>query len=235
MLDDQKYECAGYRVRLFLSVDLSGSTQFKNSTDGETREQASPKWVTTFEDFYRDFPAKFRSKYASHKTAQVGNDDCPELWKAVGDELVFCGRVTNRKTVLVAVMSFVDTLQDYRKTFVSKSLPLNLKGSAWIAAFPEPNRAINLRSTGEGADFLTASEALENAADTRPFEYDFLGKSIDTGFRIGSFARPERFILSVELAQLLARSDLAPAQDGPGPELAQLTSFVADWITGSAA
>ena len=52
--------------------------------------------------------------------------------------------------------------------------------------------------------YLTASETLEAAADAQPFEFDFLGKAIDTGFRVASLAKPERFALSVQLARLLA-------------------------------
>lgn len=204
MADAEKFTCARFRVRLFLSVDLSGSTAFKNSQDGETRDRASPKWVTIFETFYRDFPAKFRSKYALLKTPQTGTDACPKLWKAVGDELVFCGRVNNRKSVMIALMAFIQTLHDYRKSFSEEGLPLNLKGAGWLASFPEPNRAVNLRSSGDGVNYLTASEALEAAADEQPFEYDFLGKAIDTGFRVASFAKPERFVLSVQLARLLS-------------------------------
>ena len=93
MNNEERFTCAQFRVRLFLSVDLSGSTAFKNSQDGEARDQASPKWVTAFDAFYRGFPAKFRSSYALRKTSQSGSDNCPKLWKAVGDELIFCGRV----------------------------------------------------------------------------------------------------------------------------------------------
>lgn len=202
--EDARYSAAQFRVRLFLSVDLSGSTAFKNSHDGEVREHASPKWVTTFETFYRDFPAKFRSAYTGMKTPQSGNDVCPDLWKAVGDELVFCGRVNNRKSVMVALMAFIQTLHDYRRIFTEEKISLNLKGAGWLASFPEPNRAVQLRETAENANYITASEALEAAADAQPFEYDFLGKAIDTGFRVASFAKPERFALSVQLARLLS-------------------------------
>lgn len=204
MSDDKRFTCAEFRVRLFLSVDLSGSTAFKNSQDGKILDRASPKWVTTFENFYRNFPARFRSNYAQSKTIQSGADDCPKLWKAVGDELVFCGRVSNRKSVMFALMSFIQTLHDYRNLFLDEDLPLNLKGAGWLASFPEPNRAVTLRSNGDGSNFLTASEALEAAADETPFDYDFLGKAIDTGFRVVSFSKPERFALSVQLARLLA-------------------------------
>lgn len=53
---ESRYRSADYRVRLLLSVDLSGSTDFKSSSDGEQREHANPKWVRAFEAFYRDFP-----------------------------------------------------------------------------------------------------------------------------------------------------------------------------------
>ncbi|TVP72294.1 MAG: hypothetical protein EA339_07220 [Rhodobacteraceae bacterium] len=105
---------------------------------------------------------------------------------------------------MIALMAFIETLHEYRILFSEEGLPLNLKGAGWLASFPEPNRAVNLRNSGDGANYLTASEALEAAADEQPFEYDFLGKAIDTGFRVASFAKPERFVLSVQLARLLA-------------------------------
>lgn len=213
--EDPQFTCANYRVRLFLSVDLSGSTAFKNSEAGEQRERASPKWVTTFETFYRDFPAKFRTNYASTKNPQSGNDGCPSLWKAVGDELIFCGRVNNRKSIITALMSFINTLHDYRKLLSDEEIPLNLKGAGWLAAFPEPNRAVQLRNTTSGSSFLTASEALEAQADEQPFEYDFLGKAIDTGFRIAGIAKPERFVLSVQLARLLVSGGPGTGFDHP--------------------
>lgn len=209
--NNERFTAAEFRVRLFLSVDLSGSTAFKNSHDGEQRERASPRWVTIFETFYRDFPAKFRSQYQEAKTSRSGKDNCPSLWKAVGDELVFCGRVSNRNSVMTSLMAFIDTLHAYRKLLSDENIPLNVKGAGWLATFPEPNRAVQLRNLEANENFLTASEALESAADKQPFEYDFLGKAIDTGFRVASLAKPERFALSVQLARLLASSE-----DGSG-------------------
>ena len=47
------------------------------------------------------------------------------------------------------------------------------------------------------------SEALESAADDEPFEHDFLGKAIDTGFRVAASAERSRFAISVQLARVL--------------------------------
>lgn len=208
---EKRFSPADYRVRLFLSVDLSGSTAFKNSTNGEDRNAgATPKWVTVFEQFYTDFPARFRTNYELNKSAQAGSDNCPVLWKAVGDELVFCGRTTNKFSIGLALNAFIDTLHEYRDGLLDDDGILDVKGAAWLAAFPEPNRAVQMRRPKDGLDLLTASEALELAADIHPYDYDFLGKAIDTGFRVASSAKPERFVLSVQLARLIAenRSDI---------------------------
>lgn len=197
---DARFKEADYRVRLFLSVDLSGSTAFKNSSKGEDRSGgATPKWVTVFEQFYSDFPAQLKTQHDREKNGKSGNDSCPMLWKAVGDELVFCSRVTNKTSIATALNAFISTIYAYRKILAGEDAGLDVKGAAWLAAFPEPNRAVQLRA----AELLSASEALERAADDKPFDYDFLGKAIDTGFRVASAAKPEKFVLSVQLARLL--------------------------------
>ncbi len=200
-----RFEAAEYRVRLFLSVDLSGSTAFKNSKDGEARKAgATPNWVTVFQKFYSDFPSLLAAEFQRQKNASMGSDVCPKLWKAVGDELVFCGRVTNKKSCAVALDAFVKTLHDYRKRLTDQDIALNVKGAAWLAAFPEPNRTVQLRVRDGDPELLPASEALEFSADEEPFEFDFLGKAIDTGFRVAPNAEPSKFVLSVQLARLLA-------------------------------
>lgn len=204
-VNTSQYRCADYRVRLFLSVDLSGSTAFKNSETGEKRNGGeSPRWVGVFQDFYKDFPSLFSTIYHTRRSDMAGTDMCPVVWKAVGDELILCGRVSNKLSIANALTSFIQALHSYRQTVLGHDKGLNLKGAAWLAAFPEPNRAVQIKR-GDGQEgLLSASEALELSADQSPFDFDFLGKAIDTGFRVASTATPERFALSVQLACLLA-------------------------------
>lgn len=203
-MDEQRFEAAGYRVRLFLSIDLCGSTAFKSSKAGEAREAgAAPNWVTIFQNFYSDFPDIFEDEFRQLRNPSIGDDGCPEVWKAVGDELIFCGRVNNRKSCAVAISAFIKALYRYRKRLTEQKIDLNVKGSGWLAAFPEPNRTVQLRAKDQTPELLPASEALEAAADKMPFKFDFLGKAIDTGFRIASQAQPDKFVLSVQLACLL--------------------------------
>ncbi|MEM9717291.1 MAG: hypothetical protein AAF826_12320, partial [Pseudomonadota bacterium] len=116
----------------------------------------------------------------------------------------------------VALNAFVKSLHEYRDMLFKQGIDINVKGAGWLAAFPEPNRTVQLRvrTTGE-AELLPTSEALEVSADSEPFEFDFLGKAIDTGFRVASNAQPGKLVLSVQLARLLAgnRVDLGFAHD----------------------
>ena len=129
-------------------------------------------------------------------------------WKAVGDELVFCGCVTNKKSCAIALDAFIKTLYKYRKRLADDGVDLNLKGAGWVAAFPEPNRTVQFHVRNGSPEPLPLSEALEISADMNPFEFDFLGKAIDTGFRVASKARPDRFVLSFQFARLLTSKDL---------------------------
>lgn len=204
----ERFQPAEYRVRLFLSVDLSGSTAFKNSSAGQNLNSgAAPRWVNIFQQFYKDFPAFFSGEFQKQKTANVGDDGCPKLWKAVGDELVFCGKISNQKACITALNSFVSALHRYRKRLIDEDIELNVKGAGWLAAFPEPNRTVQLQLHSDDLELLSASEALELSADQAPYDFDFLGKAIDTGFRVAQSAKPERFVLSVQLARLLASAD----------------------------
>jgi len=223
---DERVEPANYRVRLFLSVDLSGSTAFKNSKSGESRQGASaPKWVTVFQQFYTDFPALFGAEFQKETRESVGQDVCPKLWKAVGDELVFCGTISNQKTCIVALHAFVNTLHIYRKRLLDENIDLDVKGAGWLAAFPEPNRTVKLRQASDTSELHSASEALEAAADHAPFDYDFLGKAIDTGFRVANNAKPERLILSVQLARLIVAAKQEQGGNGYDVRIDRPTTF----------
>ncbi len=212
---DKRFLMADYRVRIFLSVDLSGSTAFKNSDKGNEITGPSPRWVTVFQNFYKEFPSRYRYNYKEQSSGAIGSDECPDVWKAIGDEIVFCGRVTNKTSVATALKTFIKTLTDYRDNLNSEALELNVKGAGWLAAFPTPNRTVEVRPRSEHGEFLSASEALELEADQAPFNFDFLGKGIDTGFRIASKSHPERFTLCVQLARLLCsmRKDIAIAHE----------------------
>src|SRR5512140_1809600 len=68
------------RLRLFLSVDLVGSTSYKQS-----RQSWSPEILSFYRNFDYALQAQYRAFSEGHKTALPA----PEFWKSNGDELLY--------------------------------------------------------------------------------------------------------------------------------------------------
>ena len=68
-----------YRVRLFLSADLSGSTAFKTAYPDPI------SWVPRFKHFYSEFLAQYTARYSEYcaeHNASCGElaNELPKLW-----------------------------------------------------------------------------------------------------------------------------------------------------------
>lgn len=202
-------EVPEYRLRLFMAVDLVNSTAFKASSEDQYDERrATPEWVAVFRDFYGDFLDKVQQSFTHRYTPGEYNAEishAPKLWKIVGDELILCCRVVTVEHVATCIESFVESLEGYSKSLQAQGRALDVKGNAWIAAFPTPNVSIPLepKSTEEGLD---TSEDIEAEVDQAPRNFDFLGKAIDTGFRVAKHSRSDSCSVSVQLAYILARA-----------------------------
>lgn len=81
-------------------------------------------------------------------------------------------------------------MSEYESSLAAKGHNLGLKATAWLAGFPVINSEVWLAQPGEEDDFVR----------------DFLGPSIDLGFRLTRFADGRRIPVSVDLAYLLAKS-----------------------------
>ncbi|WP_354265638.1 hypothetical protein [Bradyrhizobium sp. I1.7.5] len=198
-------------MRLFLSVDLVGSTAFKSSTGRDSNPtEPYPEWVTKFRHFYREFPNILASRYHRALSAQEDHDGynvhLPQVWKTIGDEILFCCRVQSYEHLAACIAAFLGALEDYGRLLDRDGKYLDVKGAGWIAAFPAPNVTVEILRSGtaqaDAADQI--EEALEERADSTPGDFDFLGKQIDSGFRTAKNAASDRCSLSLELAWLLA-------------------------------
>ncbi|PZP45311.1 MAG: hypothetical protein DI595_19015 [Agrobacterium fabrum] len=95
-----------YRLRLFLSVDLVGSTAYK-SKEGNT----NLKWIKAFQKFYGEFPNQFTKNYKAVCTniPEIPNleiEATPKVWKTIGDEILFVNRVNSITQLGAYVTSF---------------------------------------------------------------------------------------------------------------------------------
>ncbi|MFB2561566.1 hypothetical protein [Rhizobium sp. IMFF44] len=202
-----------------MSVDLVGSTAFKASKKHSEPQNGSPSpaWVDEFRTFYKDFPIAVATAYELVVKA-LGEElldearNRPRVWKTIGDEIIFCSRVNSVEHAATSVSAFLKALELYSKRLEADDKPLRLKGAGWLAAFPAPNISIAVTSdttTGQYAAVEMPSEnteEFERAADDAPSRFDFLGKGIDTGFRIAKNASEDRFVASVQLGYVLARA-----------------------------
>lgn len=211
-----------YRLRIFLSVDLVGSTAFKamEQYSGSNGDDPSPAWVATFRSFYTEFQKFLKTAYdeeyrASQKNSPHVDEQSryPVIWKTVGDEIIFCSRILTIEHAAVTVSAFVRALEQFAQKLKQDKLPLNVKGACWLAAFPAPNATIEVVTLRESSETDTITgpikspEAIrEDRADQEPHLFDFLGKGIDTGFRIAKNATEDRCVLSVQMAYLLAKA-----------------------------
>lgn len=198
-------EVPQYRVRLFLSVDLTGSTAFKH-------QQKSPlNWLKAFQNFYGTFPSILSKKYqqcgenAKLSAHEIENGE-PKLWKTVGDEILFCCRINSIHHVSVCIEAFILSLNKFASSI--QSFDLNTKGNAWVASFPIPNSSIMPLGRNSTEDPLSGSnelisEDLEKQADENPSKFDFLGKGIDSGFRISKNSSINKLTISPGLAIFL--------------------------------
>lgn len=197
-----------YRLRLFLSVDLVGSTAYK-SKDGTTNLE----WIKAFQKFYGEFPNLLAKHYKTvcAETPEIQTEELesfPKVWKTIGDEILFVNRVNSITHLGAYVRAFTATLIEFGRE-VQISFSLNTKGNAWIAAFPNPNRSIRLSVNGSDpllGDKDVLTEEFEAAVDKKPSDYDFLGKGIDGGFRISRNSSIESLTVSPALAFLLCEA-----------------------------
>lgn len=198
-----------------MSVDLVGSTAFKARHSGPNGGGASPNpvWVDKIRHFYRDFPDRLNRAYEKASKPDGWQDGplAPQVWKTIGDEIVFCCRLSCLSHLVVCVTAFVDALEQYgRYLDAQEKVTLDVKGYGWIAAFPFPNVTVRVFDPTDSdatkiSDQELPDEDIEAAADTRPAQFDFLGREIDSGFRTGKYCSADKFSMSVELAWLLSK------------------------------
>lgn len=192
------------RLRLFLSADLVGSTPYK---------QSRQIWRPEILSFYRNFDYALQTRYRAFCEGRDDLGQAPEFWKSNGDELLYTCELANLSHAHAVMHVWLAALDEYRAMNDEISKHLDVKSTAWIGLFPVPNAEVFFRRGAsdygphEADDALLVQSQLRdewyaNRANTQIVR-DFVGPSIDTGFRLTSWASPRRLIISVDLAFLL--------------------------------
>ena len=216
------------RLRLFLSVDLVGSTRLKQGAGFPIQDQdhegswfkVGPQWFPPIAEFYRSLEHEFSTLWHEYSSSEIATEfapgDPPELWKAMGDELVYEKILSEPYQVAFCCAIWVKAVDRFRKTLKEKYPPeLDVKCAAWTAGFPIGNSEIVFQRNVSGRN------QFEEYEDPRFQHYylldewyrgknrnglakDYAGPSIDIGFRLGSLSTPRKFIVSLEVALMIA-------------------------------
>ena len=176
-------------LRLFLSVDMVGSTEFKAKFTG----QSADGWLGIFRTFFTSFPLMVAGQIGFEFLDEEATPAI-DVWKVMGDEVLFVTTPQTPEELTSTLMAVLRTMKMYEERHFA-DMPLRLKGTAWFADFDGPNIEIEIPelSSGQGAHL------------------DYIGPDIDLGFRITKFAKPGIMVLSLDVLEVLLGASNAGA------------------------
>lgn len=181
-----------YENRIFLSADLTGSTKFKYNVDAGAQEFVN-KWEEVIVEFYSHFCKEFPRQIGVRDVRLSKN---LEPWKVLGDEIIFSSKLDRFDDALTILDVFRDVLIGYRDR-LSSTPDLGVKGAAWMIDIPVRNKKISAFSW-----LMPVADEAERARD-----FDYIGQSMDAGFRLAAQSNPYRMAVSLELALIAAEAE----------------------------
>lgn len=176
-----------FRYRLLASADIIGSTAFKSGEASLRRN-----WAHVFSGFFDEFPKTLAAKFEALDDRLIPNSKppcCMELWKLVGDEILLVTESRRHEEAAYHALALKDALNEYSERLSKKHPSLGLKGTIWGAGFPVLNVQVQTQASADGRTAL-----------------DFLGPSVDLGFRLAATADRRRIPISADVALFLTRA-----------------------------
>lgn len=196
-----------WHYRLFFSVDIENSTSFKYSKifkakdDSRDVKSADWQWGAVFRDFFDSFIDAFFTKNRKNIQDQKPNGiDFHELeiWKFLGDEIIFVVDITDVRAVLWHVYAFKNAIKFYNGIENKGKDNLRCKGTIWGAGFPINNFPLGSKDTTSEDDFIQKKNEI--------LKREYVGANIDAGFRLTKFSSPRNMVVSIEVAYFLSMS-----------------------------
>ena len=169
---------------LLLSVDIVSSAEFKakNSSLGKRSD-----WVMAFESFYEQTPLILQLEREQQRL--LGE---LELWKSIGDQLVFLMRPCSEEQPEAECLAFLRGLRTANE-WMLQHWGFELHGVAW--AFVEGGENVTFcfhrAQLGEGIGF------------------DLIGPDVDLGFRLVSLAPRGAVLAPLALRSMIPQSRIA--------------------------
>ena len=165
-----------------MSVDIIDSTKIKYNTENPIN------WYNSFREFYISFPEFFENhlKIEYEYNGLKYEPDNYKIWKHAGDEILSYLNITMKDEVPCVVHAFKRTLEEW---LTPEKKKLKIKGNIWIGQIPFIDRKLLPEENSKHQKTINIPE-------------DFIGPSIDCGFRIGKYSSQNNITISVEVADL---------------------------------
>jgi hypothetical protein len=216
------------RLRLFLSADIVGSTAFKQSILGpRSKPEQRIKWVSKIQGFYfealRAFTTKCSEVCEDEKVSEAFGEQ-PRLWKTIGDEVLFVKVLSDHRQLSLTLDCWLYAIQKMRKYLRKDGANLDVKSTAWLAGFPFRNSEVavspsaNLINSEDGDWFVEGGKLLNRlySGETIPsVTIDYIGPSIDIGFRLTGLSSSRKMVISVDVAYILSLTNPGKLDGSP--------------------
>ncbi|MDF3057505.1 MAG: hypothetical protein K0R17_1720 [Rariglobus sp.] len=191
LTDTERKQLGAPSLRLFASIDLEGSTAFKQTL----ANRQNRTWLSVVLNFVDTFEQSYWQHIGTQAldVAKTTSPKQPRLWKILGDELVFAMEIKRPVDAAIYIDALAAAIKEWNRLVLAQrknppalpERPLLVKGAAWLAGFPVNNAVLPIAGN----------------------HHDYIGPSMDTGFRLARLASPRRLALAVELAWLLLDLD----------------------------
>lgn len=170
---------------LLLSIDIVGSAAFK-ARQAQFVEGQQPPWVRAFETFYRDIPPRLQQEVITTFADQGEGPPPVQLWKAIGDQLVFLARPQSAAALEGLCLALLRALRAANAQ-MEQQCGFALHGAAW--AFAEGGANVSFRFDNQQLGGSTG--------------FDLIGPDVDLGFRLVGLAPEAQVLVPYELRGLL--------------------------------
>lgn len=190
-------------------------------TEDEFELPDGEKWFSVIQGFYIETVQSFEKAWrdAANKTdtrKEIYYGEQPTLWKTIGDEILFRKIITDHHQVNNSIKCWISAINQIRIYLKKQNSKLDVKCTAWIAEFPLQNKLV----IGPSGDKLTLiksddmesvgnliGEYEKNPKNFSDVRIDFVGPSIDIGFRLAAKSTNRKFVISLDVAYLIAKTN----------------------------
>jgi hypothetical protein len=214
------------RLRLFLGADIVGSTALKQTragTKSPPTDQATkgPSWFPTIQGFYFEASQAFLLDWELAKAASTDPINLfgqpPRVWKTIGDEVLFVKDITDHRQIVITIQVWIGAIRRMKEFLRAEHSTLDVKSACWTAGFPFRNREVVLDPSpslnrGKVEDYYKESGKLLNSYYSNKKKpnivIDYIGPSIDIGFRLSSHSNSRKMMVSVDVAYLISMTQV---------------------------